>query len=315
MIGKNCIEWAEESYKECAEYRDQGYNACAAWDDDCCDWWPCSWGCKLITWVCIAWYWVSNWVCVAWTTVVTVVCVAWEIINILVAPLIMLIELILSIPIIGRIIREIITVVTDIIWRIVGIVDAILDLIGIWFLKKLRVCIIILKDKGDNPVSSESILEPHIENAKKIYNDQARIALIVQGIYTVDNPSPDSALDVNCGVGSWGDDLLLAGGYFERQSKRCALGGLGRLIGYAAPVTVFAVREVRGKAGCSLGPLANYVTIEGSNPVCLAHEISHALGLWHVDETNNLANSNCTGEKLKKWQRIIIRNSKHVTYI
>lgn len=317
MIGRNCIKWATDSYQECAEYRDYGYNACSSWERKCIDWlpWPLSYICNLFDWVCVAWYWVSNLVCVAWTTIVTSVCILWESVSILVAPFIMLVELILSIPIIGRIFREFISVWMEIVWRIVGIFDAFLDLIGICFPKKLRLCIIILKDKRGNPVSSEAILQPYIEKAKKIYDNQARILLIVQGIYTVVEPSPTYALDVYCGVLAWTEDLLLVGSYFERQSKRCALGGLGRLIGYAAPVTVFAVREVKGKKGCSLGPLANYVTIEGSNPVCLAHEISHALGLWHVDETNNLAHANCGGEKLKKWQRIIIRNSKHVTYV
>lgn len=50
----------------CSEYEDQGYNSCAKWDQNCCDWWPCSWGCKLITWLCVVWYWVSHWVCKAW---------------------------------------------------------------------------------------------------------------------------------------------------------------------------------------------------------------------------------------------------------
>lgn len=50
----------------CSEYRDQGYNSCDRWQSNCCDWWPCSWACRLITWICVAWYWVSHWVCKAW---------------------------------------------------------------------------------------------------------------------------------------------------------------------------------------------------------------------------------------------------------
>ena len=55
-----CIEWAEERVEECNEWRDEGHNECSDWDK-CCDWWPCSWGCKLITWVCVGWYWVASW--------------------------------------------------------------------------------------------------------------------------------------------------------------------------------------------------------------------------------------------------------------
>lgn len=316
-VKKNCVKWASESYTECSEYRDDGYYRCSSWQKKCSDWlpWPLSYICNIFEWVCVAWYWVTNLVCVAWTTIVTTACILWEVISLLAAPLVMLIELILSIPVIGRIIREIISVLGEIIWRLVGIFDVVLDFVGVLFPKKLRVCIVILKDEKGNPTSSEEILQPHINEAKNIYNDEARIVLIIQGIYTVDKPAPECALDVDCGTGAWGDDLWLPGGYFERQLKRCALGGLGRLIGYGAPVAVFAVRDVKDKQGCSLGPLSNYVTVEGSSPICFAHEISHTLGLWHVDESNNLANPSCGGKKLKKWQRMIIRNSRHVTYI
>ncbi|UCE66876.1 MAG: hypothetical protein JSU85_02365 [Candidatus Zixiibacteriota bacterium] len=317
MAIKKCIEWASDSYTECAEYRDDGYNACSKYEKSCSDWlpWPLSYICDVFEWVCVAWYWVSNLVCVAWTTIVTIVCVAWELVAVIVAPIAILVELILSIPVIGRIIRELISIVAEIGWRIAGIVDAILDVAGIVFPKKLRICIVILKDEKGNPVSSESILQPFIDDAKKIYDDQARVLLLVEGIYEVDKPSPDYALDVHCDGGAWSDDLLMTGSYFERQMKRCALGGLGRLTGYAAPITVFAVRDVKNKKGCSLGPLSDYVTVEGKDPVCFAHEISHALGLWDVSKVDNLANPNCGGTKLKKWQRIIIRNSRHVTYI
>lgn len=72
-----CSRYEDQGYNACKEYRDEGYRACERWDKDCCDWWPCSWACKLFTWICVAWYWVSNWVCVAWYWVSKWVCVAW----------------------------------------------------------------------------------------------------------------------------------------------------------------------------------------------------------------------------------------------
>jgi hypothetical protein len=74
---KACADYEDQGYKACKEYRDEGYKACSKWDRQCCDWWPCSWACKLLTWICVAWYWVSNWVCVAWYWVSKWVCVAW----------------------------------------------------------------------------------------------------------------------------------------------------------------------------------------------------------------------------------------------
>ena len=62
-----CLDFATSatgSYSGCRQYRDEGYSACARWDRRCCTWWPCSWLCKIVTWLCVAWYWISHWVCV-----------------------------------------------------------------------------------------------------------------------------------------------------------------------------------------------------------------------------------------------------------
>jgi hypothetical protein len=75
-FGAGCTEYRETVKYGCKQYRDDGYNACDRWDRNCCDWWPCSWGCKLITWLCMAWYWVSNLVCVAWGYIASWACTA-----------------------------------------------------------------------------------------------------------------------------------------------------------------------------------------------------------------------------------------------
>lgn len=312
-----CTEWAEDSYEQCAEYRDQGYEACSDWDAKCCDWAPCSWGCKLITMVCVGWYWVSNIVCVAWTTFVTLVCVAWEVVQIILIPIGVILEWILSIPIIGRLIDEIINVVTEIVWRVVGHVDAILDALGVTLLKKMRVCVIILRDEKGTPLATEADLQPAIDSAKQIYLDAANVKLIVERIHTLDDPAPGYALDVSCGAGALGEDLWLAGAYFDLQSSlHCITGTVSRVLGYGGQISVFVVRDIPGStAGCSLGPLSDYVTVEGATGICFAHELAHACGLWHYGPPTNLANGTCAGTELKWWQRVIVRNSRHVTYV
>ena len=72
-----CAERRDNGYNRCAERRDNGYNSCADWRSRCCDWWPCSWLCEIVSWFCVAWVWVSNIVCVAWVWVSNIVCVAW----------------------------------------------------------------------------------------------------------------------------------------------------------------------------------------------------------------------------------------------
>ena len=74
---RKCIQWEENRYQECTQTRDDGYNSCSNWAKNCCTWWPCSRACKLFSWICVAWYWISNIVCVAWTWISNIVCIAW----------------------------------------------------------------------------------------------------------------------------------------------------------------------------------------------------------------------------------------------
>ncbi len=314
---KVCTEWASESYDECTQTADQGYNSCANWDSSCCTWWPCSWGCKLLTWLCVAWTWVSNVVCVVWTTIVTMVCILWTIIEVILTPIAVLVELILSIPIIGRILDELLNLIQEIFWRIVGLGDALLGLIGIRPLKKLVYCIVILKDESGNDVSDQATLQPFIDEAERVFRDEANILLILDGIHSVAGPSPGHALDVSCNAAAWGEDLWLTGAYFNATGALyCPLGATSRITGLGHSLVVFCVRQIPGStAGCALGPLTDYLTIEGRTPLCLAHEIGHKVGLWHCCDGSNLANGTCGGTQLDWWQVTIARNSKFVSYI
>ncbi len=75
---EECDEWADEGYDRCDRWEQEWSKRCDDWDAQCCDWWPCSWACKLITWVCIGWTWVSTSVCTAWVWVANWVCKAWR---------------------------------------------------------------------------------------------------------------------------------------------------------------------------------------------------------------------------------------------
>jgi hypothetical protein len=233
------------------------------------------------------------------------------------APIAWIIELIEAIPFIGRLIDEIWNVIQEVWWRYVGLFDAFLGLIGIRPLKKMHICIVILKDENGVPTSSQAVLQPAIDQAVQIFRDEANIHLTVEGIHTVDDPSPTGALDPGCNADAWGEDLSLVGSYFQATAAwHCPLGSTGRIIGYRPEIVVFCVRQIPGAtAGCALGPLDDYLTIEGANPVCLAHELSHKVGLWHCCDTGDLANPACGGTRLDWWQVLIARNSKYVTYI
>ena len=229
-------------------------------------------------------------------------------------------SIIARIPLLGRLIRQLWGLLTEIVWRLVGILGTIADVIGWEWTKRLRINIQILSnDKG--PVASELDLAPYITDAQATYKE-FHIKLIVEDVDILSPAAPAYALKPGCDEGAFGDDYWLAGSWFETQANRYKSGYQGggrRLIGYGGPVTVFVVEDVQGKAGCSLGPLSDYVTIEGTisgrSPKCLAHELGHACGyIHHAENVNNLMSSRCGGTRLTKWQRIVIRSSRHVTY-
>lgn len=303
-VEKPIEEWVKKEEKKCKKKK------CKKWCL-CCNKWFCwieTFFVKVVKWVIVTvGKWVTRVVCEAVAGALNIAAVV--------------LGLVFAIPILGRLLREIWDILVEIFWRLVGLLGLFLDLLGIELRKRLRICIIVLTEDRDGkevPVSTLALLQPHIDSAKRIYLDQANVALIVDHIHTTDTPAPEANLDVSCGAGAWGDDLWVTGSWFEIAANDYCFDGAGqRLIGWAAPVVVFVVREVggAGKKGCSLGPFADYVTIEGSDPICLAHEVGHACSLWHVSAADNLMNPKCGRTKLKKWQRVILRNSRHVTYL
>lgn len=297
-VEKPIDEWVEKTVQRCKQRK-------CKWWCACCNKWFC--------WLETIFVLVVRWVVVTvlkWVTYV--IC---EVVTFIVNFLATFIGLILSIPILGRLINWIWKLILEIVWTIIGILDIIAGILGIKLPKKLRLCFLILSDKERAMATAES-LQKSIESAKQIYKKEANVKIKVSHIETLKD-SPENALDTHCDAGALGDDLWTAGTYFENNSNvHCFDSAFLRLIGYAAPVVVFVVRDVEGKQGCSLGPLVDYVTIEGPDGFCLAHEVGHACSLWHYDDDpDNLMFPSCGGTKLKKWQWIILRRSRHVTYL
>jgi len=291
-----CLEWAEERIEECNEWRDEGHNECDEWDERCCDWWPCSWLCKLVTWVCIGFVWVASWVCIGWTVFTTAVCVVWDVVTTIVNAILVtlesilgwivsavafIIELIEMIPVFGTLVRWIISIVTTIIWTIVSLGDALLGLIGIRPEKILRACTVILRDENGAPVATEEFATELLQVAADMYKRDANVRLIPLGpfkystgflgpesvtnewVHTNSASSDSDTLDVACGAGGVGAEWGLSGSKFQwLASTNCFYGAWRRVLGYGAPVTCFIIRSIPGALGCSLW-ITDYVTVVG----------------------------------------------------
>jgi hypothetical protein len=282
---------------------------------------------------------VTTAVCVAWDAVTTVVNAVIEVLESvltwLLSGLAFLVDLIFSIPILGRVLKWIWNIVLTIVWGLVGIVDAILGAIGILPEKKLRVCVIMLRDERGRPVGTRATVVARLQEAIDIFRQEANVRIIPSGPFEFDSGFADAErateawihtnatssgaamLDPGCNVEGAGHDLWLPGSGFELlASTACFYGNFRRLIGYGAPVVIVVVRDVDGGStlGCALGPLTDYLVVEGSNPICIAHELGHSCNLWHIDESGNLMNPSCGNRSLHWWQVAILRNSRHVTY-
>lgn len=322
-----CLEWGEERHQECSEWKDEGESSCSDWDEDCCDWWPCSWGCKLVTWLCVAWVWVSNWVCVGWTWITTAVCLVWDVITTVVNAIIVtiesivgwlldaiafVVELIFEIPFIGRFIKWLWNLVTFIFWTLVSLGDALLGLIGIRPEKKLRICTIILRDESGNAVAATPYVVNLLQNAVDVLRREANIRLVRLSPFEYDSGfagnetvtadwvqvdggnSDGDTLDVSCNAAGFGADLGLSGTKFDfKASTKCFFGDFRRVIGYGAPITCFIIRTIPdggtgcGAFGCGLW-ITDYITVR--NQPCRGEgpQINRRVAAHELGHSGNL---------------------------
>jgi hypothetical protein len=142
-------------------------------------------------------------------------------------------------------------------------------------------------------------------------------------------------LDPACNEGGAASDWWLGGSKFQwAVSTQCFYGAWRRVLGYGAPIAIFAVRDVQNASGCALW-ITDYAMVEAGttppppNPRVSGHELGHACNLWHLCVDDDIRNLMATGEpcepdsntfpnvadpRMADWQVLLVRASKHVTY-
>jgi hypothetical protein len=250
--------------------------------------------------------------------------------SILAAPL----ELVFSFPYLGRGLAWVWRIALSLIWLPLHLPELLFSPTGVLPEKRLRLWVQL--PCGGLSEEAQRRLDEAIAVAGKIYRREANVRLVPVSVFqmnypaaveAVERPSPwqhgtggwqSGRLDVGCGREALREDLGPLGGKLERMGLRNHFrGAYRRLLGWGAPIMVLIVNTVdAGRlAGCSLGPLTDYVTVRGDQPVCLAHEIGHACNLLHLEDPMNLMNLTCGGVHLRWWQVMLLRLSRHVTYL
>jgi hypothetical protein len=185
--------------------------------------------------------------------------------------------------------------------------------------KKLRLRVIILRDAAGEPLARPVEVRAILAETARVLERAAGVTIVGAGpraVALADDPAPRAALEPRCPEGLWLADLGEGGSYYRRYLPRTP----ARLAGYGTAITVFVVADVRGRAGCSLGPLGDYVALERRvlrrGPLrLLAHELGHSCGLPHSRRDGNLMRPRDPGEELTRLQRAILRGSRHVTSV
>lgn len=246
------------------------------------------------------------------------------------------VEGLFSVPYLGRGLGHVWRIALTLFWTVLGLPDALLALVGILPEKRLRLWVLLPSPaEGERDRVRQRMLDA-IAVAGRILRRQANVRLIPVSPFVFDfafsptetrpggwlmkrPPSGDSdGLRVGCQMQALQEDLGPLGGQIERWSFAYHLRGVyRRVFGYGAPVAAIGVDSVsEGQlAGCSLGPLVDYLTLAIRHPVCLAHEIGHACNLPHLEASGNLMKPTCGGIHLRRWQVALLRLSRHVTYL
>lgn len=305
-VEKEVEEWVEKEQEKCKEY---------PWYD------PRGWVCWIVTTLVKV---VTTVVVTVVKTVTRVVCEAVAfVLNVVAA----LVHLLLAIPLVGRLVAQVVNFVTYAIGTLVGAAMEALDPDSTL---TMRLCVIVLRRQNGDPLfkpSNSGDLEQALEEVNALYSREANVEVEYEIERAEGNlASAPQATSVACSAfgedtfAGWADDLGGAGSIYEILATRyCFDSSFSRLTGIASPLVVFVVEDVEGAEGCSLGPVSDYVAIEadairpGDDRFPLAHEIGHSCGLTHHSGVNNLMNNPNAGPNLTEKQAKNVRRSPYTT--
>ena len=223
------------------------------------------------------------------------------------------------------VVRVIVKAVAGLVMRVLHMIGSVLDLIYM-VKKKMRIQVFILRESEKQGLVPEQDLDAAIKSAKQIFLDRFKVEIRAYGkpiVQTLPDVAPAAALDVHCDTEAYAEEFGEAGEYFAKNLA----GWVAIPISLKFPVSVFVVRSIDSKIGCSI-PIADYVTLSATpaspgsavtgatSLTTLAHELAHTCLLTHRnnDKANLLYPNDGRGTNVTKWQRWVARTSRHCTW-
>jgi hypothetical protein len=293
--------------------------------------WPLDWFCHTVT----SFFW--GLIKAAITALVAVTRTVCEVVSLFGNLAGWLVGLVESLPLVGAAVRWIVGGYGWAVSTVFGGLDGLGRLVGIKPVKHVRLEVIILRDTNGAALLEEADLATALSDAATTLFDRAQIRLHAN-VQTATNPAATVALTVDTNSGLFGEDLTLAGGYFQMLTNQMLFDtAFFRALRVFDPIVCFVVRGVGGtELGCSGGPLMDYICMEGPtlnagdangsyDPTSLPHEVCHGLGLWHDSITNETQGDptnlmfafsspgQLRGTNLSGLQASLVRGSSHVS--
>src|SRR5258706_14951974 len=174
--------------------------------------------CVVAAAIALAACWVARGVCVAAAAVARAACIvaaaialaACEVVNFVLDVIGFIVGLILSIPIIGGIIRTILNWVTEIVWRLISLPDFVASLAGLRLRKKMYFGAIV-PSVGGMPIVPDVDIQRQVDAVVTFYDQSCNINVIFTGICHTNVSPPAEGLVVSCDAGGFFNDWWLAG--------------------------------------------------------------------------------------------------------
>ena len=197
-----------------------------------------------------------------------------------------------------------------------------------WPRKKLTLHVVILSKFDPVKKIYVPLCQPNdvrlrgsIDHVRRILSDRFNVGLRPYDddyVQTLESEAPPKALKPSCcGADLLGQEFVSSGEFYAQHTA----GWVGIPVSLDFPITVFVVEDVQCKAGCSNGPLADYIVIktegldQANSNFLMMHEMGHACSLWHSwGESNIMYKEGNRGDGAKWFQSNLLRSSRHVTY-